>query len=423
MAERRKPIPIGEAVSRVMSFAAPGTKEKIHVNDAYGRTLGEDIIAVHPVPPFDRSPYDGFAIRAEDSAQASRGNPITFNVIETVGAGSVATKEVKPYEAVRIMTGAQLPDQCDAVVMLELTTESTEDGVSTMTIKRPFQPGDNVSFKGEDTEQGAVLVKKGELINPGVVAVLATFGYEYVYVAKKPLIGVFATGSELLDVHEELQPGKIRNSNAHMIAAQIERAGAEVKYFGKLEDDLERCYQSINEAAAEVDMLITTGGVSVGDFDYLPAVYEKLGAEVLFNKIAMRPGSVTTVAHWEGKYLFGLSGNPSACYVGFEVLVRPVVKTLLFSAKPHLPKVEARLSEDFLKPNPFTRFVRSKLNITTEGLKAAPSGFNKSNAVTSLATSDALVVLPGGTRGYKDGDLVDVLLLESYEGSEWPWEK
>ncbi|WP_059105633.1 molybdopterin molybdotransferase MoeA [Shouchella shacheensis] len=421
MVEKRKPIRVAEAVSQVMAYAGDGQKEKISIQEAYGRVLGEDLIATHPVPPFDRSPYDGFAIRSKDSQEASKEKPTVFKVVETIGAGFVATQEVGAFEAVRIMTGAMLPSACDAVVMLESTEEFTEDTDHFMSIKHAYQPGDNVSFQGEDTEQGTVLVRKGERISPGVVAVLATFGYEEVVVAKKPLVGVLATGSELLAVGEELQPGKIRNSNAEMVGAQIERAGATAKHFGKLSDDLEECYELIKEAAQQVDILITTGGVSVGDYDFLPEVYQKLGAEVLFNKIAMRPGSVTTVAYWNDTFLYGLSGNPSACYVGFELLVRPVVQTRLFNETPHLQKVQARLGEDFLKPNPFTRFVRSKLSIRKEGLFVSPSGFNKSSAVTSLAATDVFMVLPGGTKEFRQGDSVDLLLLESNEGSEWPW--
>ncbi|MGD7044987.1 gephyrin-like molybdotransferase Glp [Jeotgalibacillus proteolyticus] len=422
MVEKRKPIPVAEAVSRVITLAGSGKTEKVHIEESYGRTLAVDIKALHPVPPFDRSPYDGFAIRAEDSTHATRQHPVTFMITETIGAGFVASKKVNAFEAARIMTGAKIPDECDAVVMLELTAQSSKDGQESMSIKRAFQKGDNISFTGEDTKEGEVLVQKGTKITPGVVAVLATFGYEFVEVAKKPLIGVFATGSELLDVSEQLQPGKIRNSNAYMAAAQIRAAGGEVKMFGKLDDDLEGCFSSIQKAIDEVDMLITTGGVSVGDFDFLPAIYDRLGADVLFNKIAMRPGSVTTVAHLKGKLLFGLSGNPSACFVGFELYVRPVINLRLFNTKPHLLKVTARLSKDFPKPNPFTRFVRSRLSYDERGVWAGPNGFDKSSAVTSLAGTDCFIVLPGGTRGYEEGDQVDVLLLESTEGSEWPWE-
>nr|WP_224752588.1 gephyrin-like molybdotransferase Glp [Metabacillus arenae] len=405
-----------------MEYARPGLKEMVPLECAYGRFLAEDLAADHEVPSFDRSPYDGFAIRAEDTLQASSENPATFEVVGVIGAGSVFTETVGPYQAVRIMTGAQIPQDCDAVVMLELTNERRDHKKTYIEIKRMFKKGDNISFQGEDVRKGEILAKRGTYISPGITALLATFGYNEVPVAKKPVIGVLATGSELLDVNEPLEAGKIRNSNAYMILSQIQRAGGEPVYFGKLNDDLESCISAVANALSKVDMLITTGGVSVGDFDYLPAIYEHLGASVLFNKVAMRPGSVTTVARYEHKLLFGLSGNPSACYVGFELFVHPAVRTYSFNDKPHLLKEEAILEEDFPKPNPFTRFVRANLSYFDGRLIVKPSGFDKSSAVSSLAEANALIVLPGGTRGYAKGMTVDVLLLEDNRGSEWPWE-
>jgi len=404
-----------------MSYLLPGKKELVSINESYGRFLSMDLVATSDVPHFNRSPYDGFAIRSVDSADASLSNPVEFEVVDHIGAGYVSNKEIGEFQAVRIMTGAQMPMNCDAVVMLELAKTSEKNGKSYMSIKRSYEPGDNVSFAGEDAKKGEVLVKRGTKINPGIQAMLATFGYKEVPVAKKPVIGLFATGTELLEVEDELQPGKIRNSNTHMITAQIERSGATVRYFGKLPDDFELCYESIRSAIEEVDLLITTGGVSVGDFDYLPQIYKKLGADVLFNKVAMRPGSVTTVAHLDGKILFGLSGNPSACYVGFELFARPIIRTMLFCPKPHLRREKAVLEVDFPKANPFTRFVRSKVTIADGKLVAAPSGVDKSNIVMSLAGANSFIILPGGTRGFEAQTVVDILLLEDSEGSEWPW--
>ncbi|MFY4777020.1 gephyrin-like molybdotransferase Glp [Metabacillus sp. RGM 3146] len=421
MLERRRPIPVEEAVERVIGYKKQGETEKVLILEAYGRTLGEDVAATHHVPPFDRSPYDGFAIRAQDSSNASSEEPVHFKVIEEIGAGSVAKNIPGPYEAIRIMTGAQLPEGCDAVVMLELAKEYNKENQSYISIKRSYQPGDNVSFTGEDTKKGTVLLKKGESINPGAIALLATFGYECISVAKKPSVAIFATGTELLDVGEELKPGKIRNSNAYMLYAQIIRAGGKPFMLGKLPDHLETCYEAIKNASENFDMIITTGGVSVGDYDYMPDVYKKLGAEVLFNKVAMRPGSVTTAAVKGDILLYGLSGNPSACFVGFELFVKPVIKSRLFSEKPHLLKLQATLTEDFPKPNPFTRFIRSALSIEGDRVKVTPSGFDKSSAVSSLAASDSFIMLPGGTRGFQKGDTVDVLIHEGLEGDVWPW--
>ncbi|PLS02946.1 molybdopterin molybdotransferase MoeA [Neobacillus cucumis] len=421
MLERRNPIPIGEAVKQIMQHQLNGVTEYVSINESYGRYLSEDLIATSNVPHFDRAPYDGFAVRSVDTFEASQSNPVEFEVIDHIGAGMVSEKIVGEKQAVRIMTGAMMPNGADAVVMFEVTKDYEKNGIPYMSIKRKIDKGTNVSFIGEDAKQGEVLVEKGTLINPGIQAMLATFGYKEVPVAKKPLIGLFATGTELLEVEEELVPGKIRNSNSYMIAAQIERAGGIVHYYGKLPDEFDTCFEAVFNALNEVDILITTGGVSVGDFDYLPAIYEKLGAEVLFNKVAMRPGSVTTVAVYNGKILFGLSGNPSACYVGFELFARPIIRTQLFSKKPHLRKEKTILEVDFPKANPFTRFVRSSTFIDEGRLKSTPSGLDKSNIIMSLSGANSLMILPGGTRGFMAGTEVEVLLLEDQVGSVWPW--
>lgn len=422
MLEKRTPIAVGEAVQRVMQYAHTGKVEEVTVDRCFGRYVAVDVVADQDVPAFDRSPYDGFAIRAVDSEAASADNPVSFEVVGTIGAGFIFDEEVQKGQAVRIMTGAPIPLGCDAVIMLELTASFERGGQTFMSIKRPFAAGTNISYRGEDMKQGAVLIEKGSYINPGVAALLATFGYANVPVFKKPVIGVLATGSELLEPSEALAPGKIRNSNAYMILAQIERAGAEAIYYGKLSDNLEACIEAVKRAMTEVDLLITTGGVSVGDFDYLPQIYEAIGAEVLFNKVAQRPGSVTTVAQYDGQLLFGLSGNPSACYVGFELYTHPVINALFGKKRPHLRREKATLGADFKKANPFTRFIRATVSFENGQLIAVPSGFDKSSAVSSLATANALIVLPGGTRGYEKGMSIDVLLLEDTIGSEWPWD-
>lgn len=421
MFERRTAISITEAVQKIMEHQCNGKTELVSIDESFGRFLSEDLTATCNVPHFDRAPYDGFAIRSVDSTSASLDNPVEFEVIDHIGAGMVSKKVLKEKQAVRIMTGAMMPEGSDAVVMFEVTQTSEKDGKPYMSIKRKVKAGENVSFIGEDAKEGEVLVKKGTLINPGIQAMLATFGYAKVPVAKKPVIGLFATGTELLEVNEALVPGKIRNSNSHMIAAQIVRAGGIVNYLGKLPDEFDTCFHAVKDALENVDLLMTTGGVSVGDFDYLPEIYEKLGAEVLFNKVAMRPGSVTTVAEYKGKLLFGLSGNPSACYVGFELFARPIIRRMLFSNQPHLRKEKAILDTDFPKANPFTRFVRSRYTIVNGKLQVSPSGLDKSNIIMSLSGANSLMILPGGTRGYEAGTEVDVLLLEDQEGSGWPW--
>ncbi|OZM56613.1 molybdopterin molybdenumtransferase [Lottiidibacillus patelloidae] len=417
--ERRKPIKVKEAIERVMNFAINGGKDFISIEQANGHFLGEDLVADHDVPLFNRSPYDGFTFKSTDTENVSSENPVLLQVIGEIGAGSVFTETVKNCQAVRIMTGAQIPAGCDAVVMLERTQEINQDGKTFIQLKQSFKSGDNISYKGEDTKKGTVLAEKGTFITPGVIALLATFGYKQVPVSKKPKVGVIATGSELLQIDEPLQPGKIRNSNAYMICAQIERAGGLPIYLGQFNDNLETCFTQVQEALDKVDFLITTGGVSVGDYDYLPAIYEKLKADVLFNKVGMRPGSVTTIAEKDGKLMFGLSGNPSACYVGFELFTRPVIRTFLHCKQPFLKSETALLGVDFPKPNPFDRFVRGHLTFKDGKLLATPVGLDKSSSVSSLAMTNVLIVLPAGSRGYEEGMEVKAILLEDQYGTSY----
>lgn len=407
--EKRNPIPVREAIERVVSQDIYTKQIEVPLENSVNYILAEDIVATYEIPRFNKSPYDGFALRSVDTEGASGNHRITFNVIDHIGAGSVSEKEVGPFEAVRIMTGAEMPKGADAVVMLEQTVEDEQS----FTIRKSFTANENVSLKGEETQIGDTVLNKGQQINPGAIAVLATYGYTQVKVFDKPSIGVIATGSELLKVGDDLEPGKIRNSNGPMIAALSQTFNLDVASYQIQEDDLTSSIQVVKDAMSKHDIVITTGGVSVGDFDYLPQIYDEINAEVLFNKIAMRPGSVTTVAVADGKYLFGLSGNPSACFTGFELYVKPAVLHMMGATAIYPQMVQATLMEDLTKANPFTRFVRATATFNGKSMTVVPSGFNKSGAVVAIAHSNAMIMLPGGTRGYQKGYTVDVILTES----------
>ncbi|MGM8213922.1 molybdopterin molybdotransferase MoeA [Virgibacillus sp. W0430] len=416
MVEIRKPIEVAEAVERVMRYKQNGKKETISFHDCDDRWLAEPIIATDHIPSFDKSPYDGFAFRSSDTNKASIHYPVKLEVIDHIGAGQVSTKSIQPNQAIRLMTGAKIPDGADCVEMFEKCQAFEQYNKHYISIDHKMISGQNIIKTGSEVKQGTQLIAAGTKINPGIKALLATFGYSKVSVAKKPIIGVIATGTELLDVEDELQPGKIRNSNAYTICSQINRAGASYKYYGTLADEIEPSYELMKHVLKEVDVVITTGGVSVGDFDLMPIIYEKLGAEVLFNKVKMRPGSVTTVAALEDKLLFGLSGNPSACYVGFELFTRPIIRHMLFSKEPYLQRIRATMADDLAKANPFTRFVRSYITYEQGKVYVKLAGMDKSNVVSSLAHTTSLMILPGGTSGYKRGSEVDVLLLEQSDG-------
>lgn len=420
--ERRQPIPVEEAIKKVHQYEKHGEIEWVPLKDSLGRFIAEDILADHDVPAFDRSPYDGFALRAEDTKEASSAHPVEFEVIDHIGAGMVSAKTIGPFQAIRIMTGAKIPNGANVVIMIELTKTFEKDGKSFMSLKRPLKKGDNISRQGEEVLKGNVMVKKGTAVTPGVTALLATFGYAVVPVVKKPVIGIISTGTELLQVSDAMVDGKIRNSNLGMVYAQVLEAGADPLDLGGVSDDFDKSYHAVKEAMSKVDILITTGGVSVGDFDFLPAIYEKLGAKVLFNKVAMRPGSVTTVAAMpNGQLLFGLSGNPAACFVGFELFVKPIIYKWYMKENPFPAFAEAKLTHDFPKANPFTRFVRAALQFTGSQISVTPTGLDKSSAVTSIAEADCFIMLPGGTRGFQAGDQVDVLLFQHKGGGSPCW--
>ncbi|MER2000114.1 MAG: molybdopterin molybdotransferase MoeA, partial [Lysinibacillus sp.] len=296
MVQLRTAMSIGEAISKTMIDDVSQPTETVALTESMNRFLADDLVANENVPAFDRALYDGYAIRAEDTMNATDESPVVLEVIETVGAGFTYSGPVKSLQAVRIMTGAEIPSNCNAVIMLEDVREFDDNGDLKIVITHVVASGERVFKRGSELKKGATIALQGTQITPGLIGMLATFGFHKVSVKKKPVVGVIATGSELLNIDEPIVAGKIRNSNSYMLMSQIEQAGGEAVNLGKLEDNLEKSIQAIKDALPRVDILITTGGVSVGDFDYLPSIYERLNATVLFNKIAMRPGSVTTVA-------------------------------------------------------------------------------------------------------------------------------
>ncbi|WP_078428201.1 gephyrin-like molybdotransferase Glp [Alkalihalobacterium alkalinitrilicum] len=415
MIEERKPIDVDEAIHKIVQSAKQGEVETVPLSDAVGRYLAEDIVADHPVPHFDRSSFDGFAIKSEETVNASFENPVYFKVVDRIGAGDTPNRKVNESEAIRIMTGAQMPKGADSVVALEIAIEEIKDGETWIKVNRPIEKNTNVARRGEDIAADAVLAKRGRRISAGEMSILATFGYAQVKVYKQPVIGVFVTGTELLPVDSPLVSGKIRNSNSYMLLGQIKSLGAIPKYLGILPDEYELCYKSVLTALEEVDYLVTTGGASVGDFDFVQDILKELNAKVLFNKVAMRPGSVTTVATWKDKWIFGLSGNPAACYVGFELFARPVLKTALGATKVHLSRSSAIIEHDITMGNPFARFTRAKAEVRGHQVYVSSVGRDKSDIISALIEANVLLYIPARTKKINECEHVTILWLERFE--------
>lgn len=411
----RKAISVEMAQAKIASYIRSGSIERVGIMDSIGRRLADEIVATHPIPHFRRSGMDGFAVRSEDTIGASHDEPVLLKVIENVPCGVVPKKNVEQGTCSRIMTGASVPEGADSVIMLEMTDTVEKDGTVYTAVKKETQSGDNITPIAMELTADTLLMKKGRKVNAGEVALLATFGYDTVNVFRKPKVAIFATGSELLSVAEPLQPGKIRNSNSYMLAAQVMAAGGDPHIIDMVTDDIDLAMQKIMSAFEQVDMVITSGGVSVGDYDILVDIFQKWDGQLLFNKLAMRPGSPTSVGVRDGQFLFGLSGNPGASFVGFELFVRPVLWGMQGKEQWHLPQRQAHFVGNYEKPGTFQRFVRGICYGKDGKLFAKPVGIDKSSIVTSIQEANCLIVIPSEVTSVTDNDIVNVIQLEVSE--------
>ncbi len=333
--------------------------ELVPVRFCAGRILAEDITARENIPPFPRSPYDGYAFRSEDVAFASEEQPVTLQIIEEVPAGYAPVKAVGPGQAVKILTGAPIPGGADAVCKYE-DTDFTPDEVR---IFQPAAAGSNIVPEGEDLTKGTVVCRKGTRIDPAVCGLLAGLGYAQVPVFQKPRIALISTGTELVDVGQPLTPGKIRNSSVYTIQAWLEELGMETEYAGIAPDDPEALAEALKDAAGRSDVVVTTGGVSVGDYDYLPEAVSRIKADVLVRKVRMKPGSAFLASVYQGKLILSLSGNPSAAMMALLLVGLPALRKLGGHSVTDPERIRVILKNDYPKGGKPRRMVPGRLEI------------------------------------------------------------
>nr|WP_091175520.1 gephyrin-like molybdotransferase Glp [Paenibacillus sp. 1_12] len=405
---QRKLVQVEDAQQAILHYVRLQETEEVALAESFGRRLAMTVTADHPVPHFRRSGVDGYALRAADSIGSGPDRPIKLTVTEWIPCGTMPSLPIGQGQAARIMTGAVVPEGADSVIMMEMTEVSTDREVG---IRKQMAEGDNITPIGQEIEPGEVLLRPGRIIRSGEAAVLATFGFDTVRVFRKPRVAIFSTGSELLEVGLPLEPGKIRNSNSYMLAAQVKEAGGEPVIMNVLPDDPAEVERSLLEALEQVDLMITTGGVSVGDKDVLVDVFERWDGQLLFNKIAMRPGSPTSVGYWRGKLLFALSGNPGASFVGFELLVRPYLKGILGNAERLHEETKGYLQAAYSKGSAYPRYVRGTMMLQEGQVCVEPAGKDKSSIMRSIKDTDCLIYIPSGGRGADREDLVRILLL------------
>lgn len=425
-------VSIEEAYQIICKQNIEPQMEKIELFQANARILAEDVNSDQPVPAFEKSPLDGFAARHSDVCNATEQAPVCLQVVEEIPAGYVPQKKLKPGQASRIMTGAPLPDGADVIIKFEdtslkmgaglhyaqtsvLEAEAQSSKAETKAVvevlRAPPKPG-NYARIGEDMAAGAVVLKKGKTIDAYAAAVLATFGYHQVLVYKQPSAIVFSSGDELVNITEKPEHGKIRNSNCHALAMQISSWGARVQLGGIIRDSQTELQKKLLEAVKDYDLVVTTGGVSVGDYDYMKEVLQEMGAEILFWRVAMRPGTPMVVARYQNTMIFSLSGNPSAAFISSELFLRTWICQQNGSTMALRQPVKARLTANVGKVVNQTRYLRAQTSIDNCGrLSVRPLAKQKSGILGNMTEANALAIVPAGATAINSGDLLDVLLL------------
>ncbi|WP_229698438.1 molybdotransferase-like divisome protein Glp [Wenjunlia tyrosinilytica] len=399
---------------------------EIQILDAQGCVLVEDVTVATPLPPFDNSSMDGYAVRAADVEGASEEHPAVLTVVGDVAAGSGELPEVGPGQCVRIMTGAPVPPGAEAVVPVEWTDGGTGSGpVTTMPaysgapegatgevrVFRAAESGAHIRLLGSDVRPGQLALEKGTVLGPAQIGLLAAVGRSRVLVRPRPRVVVISTGSELVQPGEEIGPGRIADSNSFTLTAAARDAGAEAYRVGAVPDDAARLTDTIEDQLVRADLLVTSGGVSVGAYDVVKEVFEQLGS-VRFRKLAMQPGKPQGFGRIgpDGTPLCALPGNPVSAYVSFELFVRPAIRRLMGLEPAHRPVVSAKLTDGIGRsPAGRRQFLRGRYDERTGEI--SPVGRSGSHLVAALARANALIVVPEDTTSVEAGAQVDVVLL------------
>lgn len=403
-------ISVEEALERILNKIQPLPTTQVPLEEALGLVLATDVIAQDDMPPFANSAMDGFALRSQDS-QPHSGQPPRLRVTGAVAAGYVADHAVEAGTALRIMTGAPVPPGADAVIQIELTNYDGPTS-SWVEVLQPVAPGNNVRPAGEDMRKGQTVLRQGTEIGPWEIGVLATLGLALVPVTRRPQVAILGTGDEVIDVDQPLAPGKIRNSNSYLLEAAVQRAGARPMRLGVARDTVESLREKFNQALGS-DLLITSGGVSVGDFDLVKDIMAEQG-EINFWRINMRPGKPVAFGHIGQTPLLGLPGNPVSAAVTFELFGRPVLRKMLGHTRLLRPQVEVVVEDGFSERAMRRHYVRAHVTWQAGRFVARTTGNQGSNIMTSLVNANALLIVPAGGVEIKAGTTVQALMLD------WP---
>ncbi|HLX58327.1 MAG TPA: gephyrin-like molybdotransferase Glp [Ktedonobacteraceae bacterium] len=403
-------ISVEEALTRMLAEISPLTVTHIPLHEALGLVLAEDIIAREDIPPFANSAMDGFALLSKDSRPRD-GQPARLRVTGTIAAGYVSEHAVTGGTAMRIMTGAPVPPGADAVIQVELTRSDSPDS-DWVELLEPVEPGNNIRPAGEDMRDGQIVLARGTEVGPWEIGILATLGWATVPVIRRPRVAILGTGDEVIDIDQPLRPGKIRNSNSYLLEAAVRRAGAIAHRLGIARDTVESLREKFAEAM-QSDLIITSGGVSVGDFDLVKDIMSEQGA-INFWRINMRPGKPVAFGHIGHAPLLGLPGNPVSAAVTFELFGRPVIRKMLGHTRLLRQQIEV-IVEDGVSDRAMRRhYVRAQVAWRDGHFVARTTGNQGSNIMTSLLNANALLIVPEGGAVVHPGDSARAMMLD------WP---
>lgn len=414
-------IPVEQARALLLDTVNTLETEKVPLIEALGRISAKNQTSDIDISPFDHSAMDGFAVVASDLANATPEAPIELPVIDEIPAGAYYDKVLQPGTCVRIMTGAPIPDGANAVVKYEIVTNLENDGRAPgrVAFSAPTSAGDNIRQKGEEIAAGKVAIKAGEPLSPAGAGLLASCGLSQVEVYKRPRVAVIPIGSELVEPDTLPLPGQIRDGNSYAIGASVVRAGGIPHLHSIVPDDKDMLAAAVLEAVEESDFVVTSGGASNGDFDYIQQVVKEQG-ELFMDFVNMRPGKAQTFGLVKNTPVFGLSGNPAAAYCGFEMLVRPALRKMQGYATLDRPRVWACLSRDMKKKDSRRIYLRSTLERLDDGsLQVRPAKSQSSGLFSPFQSGNCLAILPEGVPASKKveaGTLVECLLLDVDEG-------
>lgn len=405
------PISVQEARRSVLATVAPLPGERVPLLQAVGRVLASPLVADLDLAPFDNSAMDGFAVRCADLAPATPEAPVWLRVVDHVAAGAVARLPVGPGEAIRIMTGAPLPEGAEAVVMVEHVRVEGDGGIgATVGFPGPAVAGQNIRRRGEDVRRGEVALPAGAVLNPAAIGLAAACGWPEVPVHRRPRVAVLSTGDELVEPHERPGPGQIRNSNTWALAAQVLDAGGVPVVIGTVRDTAAATREALLRGAG-TDFIVASGGVSVGDFDYVRPVLDELG-HTLFHRVDMRPGNPQTFGLVRGVPFMGLPGNPTSAFLGFELFVRPALRRMAGHTALDRPRVRATLATEARKRATENHYFRAILSRGEAGWRVLPAGGQSSALLSPAARANALMVLPRGQDRYPAGTEVECIRLD-----------